>query len=229
MTPSPDPSAYYRLTNHYTGPSAPLSVYRDRATGYIYLTTRNATNTPTWSTSNNEPTITPYWQILQIHGSDPPRYSICAEFHDSDFNDDNDNDDSYDEKKGGKKPISQKASVFLALDIFNKDKTKPHLKKAGFYSGQYWSITPWPRRGSEDDHGAAEYDDGDRNATIRDVMLRNDWSGEDLHLDTYSDTKQGFLDGGDHMGQHWVLEKVEKKGGRAVARKEVSRFMLFPS
>lgn len=43
-------------------------------------------------------------------------------------------------------------------------------------------------------------------------MLRNDYSGEELHLDTYSDTKQGFLGEGDHTGQHWVLEKVEKKG-----------------
>lgn len=48
---------------------------------------------------------------------------------------------------------------------------------------------------------------------MSDIMLTNDYSGSGLHLDTYSDTKQGFLGGGDHSGQHWVLERVEKLDG----------------
>lgn len=70
------------------------------------------------------------------------------------------------------------------LDVYGDDKTKPHLADAGNYSGQIWSVTPW----------------GDR--TYR---LTNAYSGPDLHLDVYSDTKEPFMGDGNHSGQHWTL------------------------
>ncbi|EDR13472.1 carbohydrate-binding module family 13 protein [Laccaria bicolor S238N-H82] len=70
------------------------------------------------------------------------------------------------------------------LDVYGDDKTKPHLAAAGNYSGQIWTVTPW----------------GD--GTYR---LTNSYSGSDLHLDVYSDSKVPFLGDGNHSGQHWRI------------------------
>ena len=43
--------------------------------------------------------------------------------------------------------------------------------------------------------------------------MSNDWSGPDLHLDVYSDTKIGFMGNGDHFGQYWVFTPIEEVCG----------------
>ena len=170
MPRKPDPTAYYRLTNHYTGPSAPLSVYREPNDPHIYLTTA------TGLSEKRPSTTTPYWQFFPVYNSSPPKYHILTEYADPDT----------------------RETRFLALDIFNADKSVPHLTKPGWYSGQYWRLESWE-------------EDGDG---LEDVRLTNDYSGQELHLDTYSGSKKGFLGDGDHTGQHWVVEKVKKPVGR---------------
>lgn len=58
-----------------------------------------------------------------------------------------------------------------------------HLAATGNYSGQFWTVTLW-----EDGSG-----------TFR---LTNDFTGPIVHLDTYADTHEPFLDTDDHSGQH---------------------------
>jgi len=67
------------------------------------------------------------------------------------------------------------------LDVY---KTTPHLADAGGFTGQIWSVVPW----------------GDGT-----WQLTNEYSGNGLHLDVYSDTNMPFMGDGDHSGQHWML------------------------
>lgn len=73
------------------------------------------------------------------------------------------------------------------LDVYGDDKTKPHLAEAGYFSGQIWTVSSWG--------------DGTWKFT-------NEYSGSDLHLDVYSDTKVPFMGDGDHSGQHWIMTKL---------------------
>ena len=91
---------------------------------------------------------------------------------------------SYTNRPGTYYVYSQFLGSNKRLDVYGNDKTKPHLADAGNYSGQIWSVTPW----------------GD--GTYR---LTNAYSGPDLHLDVYSNTKVPFLGDGNHSGQHWTL------------------------
>jgi hypothetical protein len=75
------------------------------------------------------------------------------------------------------------------LDVYGDDKTKPHLADAGRYSGQIWTLKPW----------------GDGT-----WQLTNQYSGPDLHLDVYSDTKVPFMGDGNHTGQHWTLTAIAR-------------------
>ena len=78
----------------------------------------------------------------------------------------------------------------FSLDVINDagvNSRSLHLAQTGRYSGQSWTVTPW----------------GDSS-----FRLTNDFTGPEQHLDTYSDTHEPFLDGGDHSGQHWHLEKI---------------------
>ncbi|KAF9527548.1 carbohydrate-binding module family 13 protein [Crepidotus variabilis] len=74
------------------------------------------------------------------------------------------------------------------LDVFGDDATKPHLANAGNYSGQIWTISPW----------------GDGT-----WKLTNAYSGSNMNLDTYSDTKVPFMGAPDHTGQHWTFTPID--------------------
>src|SRR5258708_23151254 len=70
-------------------------------------------------------------------------------------------------------------------DVINDgNNTAPCLAATGEYTGQMWTLTPWP--------------DG----TYR---LTNGFTGPDTSLDTYGDTHDPWLNTGDHTGQHWTL------------------------
>lgn len=80
----------------------------------------------------------------------------------------------------------------FSLDVKNNAGTNSrslHLAPTGHYSGQFWTVTPWQ----------------DGTGTFR---LTNDFTGPDVHLDTYADTHEPFLDTGDHTGQHWRFERI---------------------
>lgn len=80
----------------------------------------------------------------------------------------------------------------FSLDVINNagtDSRSVHLAATGNYSGQFWTVTPW-----EDGSG-----------TFR---LTNDFTGPTVHLDTYADTHEPFLDTDDHSGQHWRFERI---------------------
>ena len=76
---------------------------------------------------------------------------------------------------------------FMCLSITQGVKSLPVLRKPKYDASDFWYIQTWP--------------DG----TSR---IMNDYSGEDLHLDVYSDTYDAFMGDGDHTGQHWSLSKV---------------------
>lgn len=75
----------------------------------------------------------------------------------------------------------------MRLDVYGDIKTEPRLALAGQYSGQVWTMTSW---------GDGTY------------MFTNKYSGSGLHLDVYSDTERPFLEGGDHIGQHWRITPI---------------------
>lgn len=80
----------------------------------------------------------------------------------------------------------------FSLDVRNNAGTNSRslqLAPTGNYSGQFWSITPWL----------------DSTGTVR---LTNDFTGPDVHLDTYADTHEPFLDTGNQSGQHWRMERI---------------------
>lgn len=58
-------------------------------------------------------------------------------------------------------------------------------------SGQEWSLLPL-----NDGKGG--------------VMFVNDFTGTKKRLDVYKDSHEGFLGGGDHLGQHWRYKKIKK-------------------
>lgn len=81
------------------------------------------------------------------------------------------------------------AHSIFCLDIKVGDKTAPHLAVPAYDTGSFWSAQKW----------------GDGT-----WKLTNDYSGPELHLDVYSNTRQAFMGDGDHTGQHWTLTPVEK-------------------
>jgi hypothetical protein len=75
----------------------------------------------------------------------------------------------------------------MVLDVLNNNgvnSTTVVFTTIAATSGQLWRFDSW----------------GD--GTYR---LSNDFTGPSVFLDTYSDTYQPFLDGGDHSGQHWTF------------------------
>lgn len=79
-----------------------------------------------------------------------------------------------------------------SLDVVNDagvNSRSLRLADTGNFSGQSWTVTPW----------------GVGDGSLR---LWNDFTGPGQHLDTYADTHEPFLDGGDHSGQHWHFEKI---------------------
>lgn len=78
----------------------------------------------------------------------------------------------------------------FSLDVVNDNGVNSrslHMTTTGHFSGQFWTVTPW----------------GDGS-----FQLTNDFTGPSEHLDVYSDTKEAFLDGDNHSGQHWHLTKI---------------------
>ncbi|KAF2111511.1 hypothetical protein BDV96DRAFT_184254 [Lophiotrema nucula] len=77
-----------------------------------------------------------------------------------------------------------------SLDVLNDNGTSStslQFYQTGSYQGQYWRLDDW----------------GD--GTFR---LSNEYTGLDMHLDTYSGTLEPFLGDGDHTGQHWSFSRV---------------------
>lgn len=73
------------------------------------------------------------------------------------------------------------------LDVYNVQKTVPHLTPFGYYSGQYWTVEPV---------------DGE-------VRLSNEWTGAGWFLDLYEGSYEAFLSNdGDYAGHYWTLEQV---------------------
>ncbi|KAK0663806.1 hypothetical protein DIS24_g1048 [Lasiodiplodia hormozganensis] len=73
------------------------------------------------------------------------------------------------------------------LDVYNVQKTVPHLTPFGYYSGQYWTVQPV---------------DGE-------VRLSNEWTGAGWFLDVYEGSYNTFLSNdADYAGHYWTLEQV---------------------
>lgn len=77
----------------------------------------------------------------------------------------------------------------LCLDVYGDDKKKVLLSEAGSYSGQMWNMTQF-------------------NAGFK---LSNAYSGGDLFLDIYSDSRQVFMSGKDFQGQYWKQVPVSTR------------------
>lgn len=87
-----------------------------------------------------------------------------------------------------------------SLDVVNDNGTSStglHFAATGPYTGQFWRLDSW----------------GD--GTYR---LSNNFTGEQMHLDTYSDTLQLFLASGDYTGQHWRFGRVDTKATTSSAQ-----------
>lgn len=73
------------------------------------------------------------------------------------------------------------------LDVFGDNKTTPRLSPWGFYSGQYWVVTPV-------------------NGMIK---LANQLTGLDYFLDVFDGSNETFMStGDDYAGQYWMLDHV---------------------
>ncbi|KAL6825604.1 carbohydrate-binding module family 13 protein [Trichoderma sp. SZMC 28015] len=80
--------------------------------------------------------------------------------------------------------------VKQSLDVINDgvENINLHMANTGNYSGQFWRFDNWTPGGQGYPY-----------------RLSNTFTGQDQHLDVYSDTLVAHLADGDHSGQHWDL------------------------
>ncbi|KAL7914157.1 carbohydrate-binding module family 13 protein [Trichoderma velutinum] len=82
------------------------------------------------------------------------------------------------------------SGVKQSLDVINDgvENVNLHMADTGNYSGQFWRFDNWTPGGQGYPY-----------------RLSNTFTGQDKHLDVYSDTFVAHLAGNNHSGQHWEL------------------------